>query len=295
MSRIIVITDVHGMADELSELLGILDIQPDDDCICLGDITDKGPEPVHAARLLMAHDFELTASNHDDAYVKFLKKGKTPAQVLAGKSKYKERRAEDYARLLEAEDVCNYLLTKKAYIQRTVPANVYDDGPRLITFVHAGVTPNHDLYNMNGKTYNEIIRVRYLDPETKDMVAMKNIGGVYPDQEPNWVPSQSNVIEWQEVYDYRYGTIIHGHNIVGDMPKLWGGGSQMFKGKRQYFRLKGSAWPGEFGPEWDAYLPHNGAISLDTGAFKAGKLTAMVINQDGSFYFEQVNCETAYR
>ncbi|GAG26477.1 unnamed protein product, partial [marine sediment metagenome] len=51
MSRIIAITDAHGMADELSELLDKLKIKASDDCICMGDITDKGPDPVRAARM----------------------------------------------------------------------------------------------------------------------------------------------------------------------------------------------------------------------------------------------------
>ena len=276
MMRTIVITDVHGMAEELADLLQVLQITDQDDCICLGDITDKGPDPVRAARLLMAAGFELTASNHDDAYVKFLKKGKTPEQVLAGKSKYKERRAKDYAELLKAPDVCEYLLSKKAYIQRTIAG-------RLITFVHAGVTPGHDIYNMNGKAYNEIIRVRYLDNLNHEMVAMKNIGSVYPDEKPNWVPSKSNVIEWQERYDGRYGTIIHGHNIV-EYPTLWQDQQNMpgtsFTKNSMHHKVSRIS-------DWDV-------VSLDTGAFKAGKLTAIVINEGGSFYFEQVNCETEY-
>jgi len=268
MTRTIIITDVHGMAEELADLLQVLQITEQDDCICLGDITDKGPYPVRAARLLMAAGFELTASNHDDAYVKLLKKGKTPEQVLAGKSKHKVRRAKDYSELLKATDVCEYLLSKKAYIQRTIAGE-------LITFVHAGVTPSHDIYNLNGKGYNEIIRVRYLDDVNHEMVSMKNIGDIYPDEEPNWIPEKSNVIEWQKVYDGRYGLIVHGHNIV-PYPTLWAGPMAIADDK-----IHGNI------SEWDV-------ISLDTGAFKAGKLTALIISDDGSFYFKQVNCEAEY-
>ncbi len=271
--RTIVITDVHGMAKELEELLAKLNLDGTEDIITLGDITDKGPEPIRAAHLLMGVGAELTASNHDDRYVKFLKKKRDPDTIgdkkLESKSVDGNKIRELYREILNNPDVAEYLLNKKAFIQRTIAGN-------LITMVHAGVAPDHDLYTLNGRTYNEMIRVRYLDKDSHKMVRIVRVNGSFPDEAPTWRPETDNVVEWQHVYDGRYGTIIHGHNIVQDV-QIWQDGVKYDTDPGMTRNIE----------NWDV-------LSIDTGAFQGNKLTALIISDDGSFSFEQVNCEVAY-
>ena len=278
MSRLIIIPDVHGMADELEQLLDKVQVVPGvDRVVSLGDITDKGPDAVRAARLLMSVNAQLTASNHDDRYAQFWRKGKRDASEVAVNSKNKETIQRQYAKLLEAPDVLEWLATKRAFIQTEI-------GGRTITMLHAGVTPHTDLYNLSGKQYNEIIRVRYIDKDTHDMVGLVNTNEGYPDESPNWLPKHNNVMYWQDIYDGRYGTIVHGHNVV-PYPIIWQD-EQAIPGTS--YTIKNSLHHKSSNIAfWDV-------VSIDTGAYKGQTLSALVISEDGRFYIPQVKSSKSF-
>lgn len=269
MNRLIIIPDVHGMAYELENLVEKLNVQPEDRVISLGDITDKGPEPVRAARVLMSLGAELTASNHDDRYVRFWRKGKRNASEVAVNSKNKDIIQQQYDQLLKAPGVLDWLASSKPYIKATVNGE-------LLTMVHAGIGPRHDLGRINGKVLNEITRVRYLDDKTYEMVRLVNTAEGYPDEKPNWQPEHNNVIPWQKVYNRRYGVVIHGHNVV-DEPTLWLEGEQYTYPVDNANTLD----------DWDV-------ISLDTGAYKGNKLVALVVMPNSTFHIEEVKCSKSY-
>lgn len=51
MGRTIVIGDVHGCANELEELLKVLDLRPDDRVIFVGDLVNRGPNSSSVLRI----------------------------------------------------------------------------------------------------------------------------------------------------------------------------------------------------------------------------------------------------
>ncbi|MBR0138899.1 MAG: serine/threonine protein phosphatase [Firmicutes bacterium] len=61
-----VIGDIHGEFDQLTELLAKMDPGPDDTVYVLGDVVDRGPDPVKVLKYLMSHEnMVLIAGNHE--------------------------------------------------------------------------------------------------------------------------------------------------------------------------------------------------------------------------------------
>jgi len=71
MTRTIVIGDIHGCLHELEELLNKLGITRDDRVICVGDILDKGPDPVGVLKLIQEYGFESVLGNHEEKHLRF--------------------------------------------------------------------------------------------------------------------------------------------------------------------------------------------------------------------------------
>lgn len=283
MPRYIIIGDVHGCAAELETLLEKLNTTPNDIIISLGDITDKGPESVEALNLLYDYDAILVDSNHDQRYKKYLKKSLSAADVNA--KNIKEEYKAEYSKIVSNHIASNYL-------KKSVPFTEITVAGQLFTFVHAGVTPYMDLYNLDTRHWGEFLRVRYLNAETLGFIRMVKIDkDKFPDEVASWRPEHDNVIEWQKAYDRRYGIVVHGHIIVGPNPHMWIGDTIENTKKHEIGRWR---WKDKFDINLlkDAQVK---AFSLDTGAHKGWNLTALVIEEDSEqAYFEQVEVNTCY-
>jgi len=79
--RIVVIGDVHGCAEELKELVELVEYkQGFDRVIMVGDLIDRGPSPRETVQYVMKMGFEMCKSNHEVKMVDFIKyhKGRQP-------------------------------------------------------------------------------------------------------------------------------------------------------------------------------------------------------------------------
>jgi hypothetical protein len=66
MPRTIVVGDIHGCYDELTDLLDHLRIQPDDQLIAVGDLVTKGPKNKEVLDLFISEKrFRSVIGNHD--------------------------------------------------------------------------------------------------------------------------------------------------------------------------------------------------------------------------------------
>jgi len=77
-SRIVAIGDIHGCYDELIQLIGKLNIQPDDHVIFLGDYIDRGPKSLEVIEYLIQfkQDYKnsiLLVGNHEIMFLNALK------------------------------------------------------------------------------------------------------------------------------------------------------------------------------------------------------------------------------
>lgn len=63
--RLIAIGDIHGCHEEFEELLSLLDLQPDDRLILLGDLVNRGPNSPRVIELARAHRAIALLGNHE--------------------------------------------------------------------------------------------------------------------------------------------------------------------------------------------------------------------------------------
>ena len=63
--RLIAIGDIHGCHEEFSELLGLIDLQPDDRLVLLGDLVNRGPNTPRVLELARAHRAISLLGNHE--------------------------------------------------------------------------------------------------------------------------------------------------------------------------------------------------------------------------------------
>lgn len=81
---VIVIGDVHGCIDELDELLRYLQYNKETErLVFLGDLMDRGPDPVGCVRRVRELNAEMVMGNHENLHIRWRKHEKT--RELTGK------------------------------------------------------------------------------------------------------------------------------------------------------------------------------------------------------------------
>lgn len=250
--RLAVFGDVHGCLDELTELLNKPEIKECDEVFSLGDLTDKGPYSNECVELCADRNVTLINSNHDDKYIQFIKKNRQLNTI-----KNDERR-QIYGSLSKKSK--HYLLTAKPFIRLQDKA----------VLVHGGIGPEHDLDKFDGKVYNDILRLRYVDKD-----ALTKVSTIHND-DGSWGPEHPNVLKFQQVYDRRYGVIVHGHSVESTTkPVIWKKGLD--------FTL----------PDNKCFLSDIDIVSLDTGCVYGNYLSCMLIDGD-KVAFIQIKAKKVY-
>ena len=202
-AREIFIGDVHGMSATLEALLTALAIAPADTVVFLGDLLDKGPDPVGAVDLaaslsaLSGSRVILVEGNHEDLHRRYRRNLQTRPEVAAE----------------QAERVPELVATTAAL---SAPQLEFLEGAQLYfrsepsgtLAVHAGIPANlqtlpplkeiAQLPTTRRWTVQQVLRTRYLTAETHAFV-------VYGDERPG-DPL------WADVYDGRFGHVVFGHN-----------------------------------------------------------------------------------
>ncbi|MEV6846154.1 metallophosphoesterase family protein [Actinoplanes sp. NPDC051411] len=71
MGRTVVVGDIHGCFDELTELLASLDLRPSDLLVAAGDVVDRGPAPGEVVRFLRERpNTVVLMGNHERKHVR---------------------------------------------------------------------------------------------------------------------------------------------------------------------------------------------------------------------------------
>lgn len=255
MKPLVVFGDVHQTPKSLEKLLSD-PLVSGADKFSLGDIFDKGHGDINECfDLLIKHNVQMILGNHEEPYLNFLKKNRSPSSI-----RHDGKRAT-YQKLSETSK--EYLRTAKSFIQL-----------ESVLLVHAGIGPHHIIQqNLNGKTFNEILRLRYVDKNS-----LEHVSTIHNKETHTWGPAHENVWRWQEVYNRRYGCVIYGHNIDSkEWPICWF--------NDHGFEYSGWIMPNDKTEAQMLKLSKYKAIGLDTGAYKQdGHLTAIIIkNDDFSF------------
>jgi len=148
MRRTIVVGDVHGCFDELTDLLDLIKLQKDDRVVAVGDLITKGPKDREVLDLFISDDrFSSVVGNHDRAIRQKLRG--EPVRLT------KEERKTLVELELNRERYASYL--------RSLPYTI-DLGPYLV--VHAGVRPGVALDAQMASDMTEI-RTMGADPSRR--------------------------------------------------------------------------------------------------------------------------------
>src|SRR5260370_1134848 len=167
MGRTIIIGDIHGCFDELSDLLKLVEVRTDDRVIAVGDLIVKGPKNREVLDLFIEDDrFSSVIGNHDRALRQYW-------------------RGEPVRNTKEQKVTANQLESEKerysAYL-RSLPFTI-NLGTHLV--VHAGVRPGVPLRRQMASDLTEI-RTMGANPSNRRGVPSL---AVYPRRkEPSFVP-----------------------------------------------------------------------------------------------------------
>lgn len=148
MSRTIVIGDVHGCLEEFQELARLVGYEPKvDRLVQLGDLMDRGPDPVGCVRFARESGIEVVRGNHEDKHLRWRKHEKTrgakknPVQGIYGV------RAEQNLALSDED------------IQWLTSAPLMLELGNGLVAVHAGLEPAFPL----SKQSSAVSRIRFVD------------------------------------------------------------------------------------------------------------------------------------
>jgi len=147
----VVVGDVHGCIEELDELLKLIQYDPAKmRLIFLGDLLDRGPDPVGCVRRVRELGAECIMGNHEEKHLRWHKHEKN--RELTGK-------ANPMKPMAEAEAKANTALSDQDWTWlKALPVKL--DLGHDWWAVHAGCEPRYTLHKQNS---SQIMRVRYVD------------------------------------------------------------------------------------------------------------------------------------
>lgn len=209
LARTLFIGDVHGLSKPLAELLQTLQLRSGDRVVFLGDLIDKGPDPIGVVRMVgelaSQPDFEtiLIRGNHEDKHLRYRRNLKLRPKVAseqAQSASFLQRFHKD-----ASED--DWLILEASIPFLTMPE-------LGLLALHGGIPGNmqslpdagrYDVATGKEKEYLERIwRTRYVSRDTGSFVGL----GKQKAGDPFWA----------EIYDGRFGHAVFGHQPFLDGP-----------------------------------------------------------------------------
>jgi hypothetical protein len=187
--RTIVVGDVHGCLEELDELLRVVELRPGfDRLVFVGDLLDRGPDPVGALRRARELRAECVVGNHEEKHLRWARHEALcradPTHRNPLKPFSPERLAEH--RRLAADDFA--WLAALPHVLRL-------EGGWAV--VHGGLSPRRRLEH---QLRDEVIRLRLLDAEGFIAASPR---GELPDGVAHWAT------RWRGPESIIYGHHVH--------------------------------------------------------------------------------------
>jgi diadenosine tetraphosphatase ApaH/serine/threonine PP2A family protein phosphatase len=233
-SRAIIISDIHGLYSEFSDLISLCDIDAkvlnSDLVISVGDLEDRGPRSADVIKLCRKRNYQVVKGNHCDNWLGHHRNELREKSESGYKNKKRPLREHDYKEFkkLDNQD-WEWMSNLPKYIE-------FESLNQQYIVVHAGFLPG---IPYNQQSHNIISRVRYIDINTRQMIPYK----VDNDPPPN---SKYWTDFWQGPQK-----VIYGHQI-------W---------NQNHVRLSNN----------------NLCYGIDTGLYKAGRLTALIIDASNPY------------
>lgn len=198
--KIVAIGDAHGCIAELNELIGRLQLAPEDLVVFLGDLVDRGPDSEGVVQRVMQLkaicNIYCVVGNHDEKCVRY------------HKHFLKRKGDPEYKIPMRCPSSYLELSTSSLEFLTPLPHAVFIDNkgtqePYPLCFVHAGLSPA--LFSQEPSAF---IRNRYFTKNVKDNritpVKSIEINDVW------YVPEGS--YPWHHYYSGKW-TVLYGHSV----------------------------------------------------------------------------------
>jgi predicted phosphodiesterase len=194
--RLAVVGDVHGHAEELAEMLRKIEAHQVDQIVLLGDLVDRGPDPLlcldiaqkwaFKARCGRERSLDVLSGNHEDNY----------ARAWMGLPKPGTTNVKCYP-----SDLALYraLTRTDLHWMSTLPHAIKVEQLDLL-LVHGGILPEMEELS---EVDERVMRVRYLDDRGAAV--------------PGFLPTKRF---WADEYDGRFGNVVFGHESFS-APKVF--------------------------------------------------------------------------
>lgn len=148
---IVAVGDIHGCLEEFDELLKTIQYNKNQmRLVLLGDLMDRGPDPIGCVRRARELDVECIMGNHEEKHLRWRKHQKKFEET--GKSNPMKPMAPAEAAANEALNDQDWTWMKNLPLKLDLGLNWWA--------VHAGCEPRYTLAKQNP---SQIMRVRYVD------------------------------------------------------------------------------------------------------------------------------------
>lgn len=227
---VIIVGDVHGCVDEFRQLIELAGFDPSrDSVVSVGDIIDKGPDPLGAIKFARSIGCQMIMGNHEDKFRRWRRNERVRAATgRANEIKVSSERAAQWAAFSDEDE---------AYIVSS-PWKIEVSGHVV---VHAGMMPGVAISDQNPKVAMRVRRIA---------------AGKFSDE--------SGAVHWAQVWDQPYNVIV-GHEV-----------HSMTDVRVDVSSTGHKVW------------------SIDTGCVHGGRLSAVVIAEDGTCEVVQVQASKVY-
>ncbi len=187
VGRTIFVGDVHGCLDELDELVRTLSLTSSDRLVFVGDLIDRGPDPVGVVRRVRENGWDSVLGNHEERALRWLK---NESLVKAGRPNNmfppSPLRAAEWRRL-SPKDV--------GWLWK-LPLTIRSKG---WTVVHAGFEPSHGVSEQEA---DKMLHVRFTHKDT----------GQYVPMDPEKMEQPPDTMFWAEMWRGPEN-VVYGHSV----------------------------------------------------------------------------------
>ena len=190
-----VVGDIHGIPDELEELLQWAHDQgiPYEDMWILGDILDRGPDSGACVRLIRKLGVNSILGNHENSILNRMK-----VVESGGRPRHPNPDKEKTISQLTREDA--------EWLSKLPPIHVFDDIQLVI--VHGGLWPKLPFYAQP----KNIICVQMLQPDNPGPSRWWGPGALKGCKHTEEQSYAQGWRRWYEVYDHEYD-VAFGHSV----------------------------------------------------------------------------------
>jgi hypothetical protein len=185
------IGDVHGCSSELADLLDKIALTSSDRVLFIGDLIDKGPDPIGTVRLARSvPNSALVQGNHEEKALRFRKHEAKAKANPKYKNPMEPPKSKRYAEWMGLSDEDLAYLSAAPIVLRPIPGWIA---------VHGGVLPGE--VPAEKQKPGEVLRLRWVTAEGK-YVALK----------PGETTRPEGALDWSAQWDGP-DSIVYGHEV----------------------------------------------------------------------------------